>query len=98
MTNRTQTGFDLVELNGGTHNGTLEYQLVVKPKTNYGEGRFMQAPGPLGIKPDQEPAKAKAQNRPSYDQIWHWPSDPVQYGYELPKHEPSPITKTPANK
>ena len=86
--NRTATGFDILELNGGTHSGTLEYQLVVKPKTNYGEGRFMQAPGPLGLKADSEPAAARAQNRPDYSQIWHWPSDQTQYGYTIPKQEP----------
>ncbi|MBK7083248.1 MAG: hypothetical protein IPH53_00650 [Flavobacteriales bacterium] len=40
VTNRTATGFDLVELNGGGHSGTLDYQLTAKPKTNSGEGRF----------------------------------------------------------
>ncbi len=86
VTNRTATGFDILELNGGNHSGILEYQLVVKPKTNYGEGRFMQAPGPAGLK--EEPTAARAQNRPEYSQIFHWPSDPVQYGYEFKKQEP----------
>jgi len=88
ITNRTETGFDILELNGGTHSGTLEYQLVVKPKTNYGEGRFMQAPGPAGLAEDKEPAAARAQNRPSYSQIWHWPSDNAAYGYDIPKQQP----------
>ena len=94
ITNRTETGFDIKELNGGTHSGILEYQLVVKPKTNYGEGRFMQAPGPAGLKPENEPAAAKARNRPDYSQIWHWPSDQQQYGYELPKPEPVSPART----
>jgi hypothetical protein len=98
MTNRSQTGFDLVELNGGTHSGTLEYQLVAKPKTNYGEGRFMQAPGPAGLKPDKEPAKAKAKNQPDVSKIWRWPSDNVVYDYKLPKQEPLPMTKTQEKK
>ena len=98
MSNRTENGFDLIELNGGTHSGKLEYQLVVKPKTNYGEGRFMQAPGPAGLKPEMEPAKAKAQNQPDRSKIWRWPSDQVQYGYELPKQEPIPVVKTAAHK
>jgi hypothetical protein len=98
ITNRSETGFDILELNGGAHSGTLEYELVVKPKTNYGEGRFMQAPGPLGLKPENEPAAAKAQNRPEYSQIWHWPSDPSQYGYVIPKQEPLSTVKTAEKK
>jgi len=96
--NRTSTGFDILELNGGTHSGTLEYQLVVKPKTNYGEGRFMQAPGPLGVKPENEPAAAKAQNRPDISQIWRWPSDQAQYGYTIPKQEPLSPVRTEVKK
>lgn len=80
--NQTATGFDLVELNGGTHSGQLHYQLVMKPKTNYGEGRFPQSPGPGYLKPDQEPASAKAANQPSYNNVFHWPADHVQYGYD----------------
>ena len=38
VTNRTATGFDLVELNGGNHTGMVDYQLVVKPKTGVGGG------------------------------------------------------------
>ncbi len=98
ITNRTERGFDILELNGGTHSGTLEYQLVVKPKTNYGEGRFMQAPGPAGLKADKEPMKAKAKNQPEYSKIWHWPSDNVVYGYDLPKQEPLPVKKEEVKK
>lgn len=82
MVNQTATGFDIVEMNGGTHSGTLHYQLVVKPKTNYGEGRFPQAPGPGYLKADREPAAAKAANNPQDGrEVFHWPSDHETYGY-----------------
>jgi hypothetical protein len=42
--NQTATGFDLLELNDGKHSGKINYQLVVKPKTNYGVGRFALVP------------------------------------------------------
>ncbi len=80
--NKTATGFDIVELNGGKHSGTLDYQLVVKPKTGFGEGRFPQAPGPVGTKPETEPAAAKAKNQPDPSKIFYWPSDAKTYGYE----------------
>lgn len=76
--NQTPTGFDLVELNGGNHSGKLDYQLVCKPKTNYGEGRFPQAPGPYYAK-DNVPA-ARAANRPTSAFIW--PADHIQYNYD----------------
>lgn len=98
MINRTAEGFDIVELNGGTNSGTLEYNLVVKPKTNYGEGRFMQAPGPSGLKPDQEPAKAKAKNQPDPSKIWRWPSDNVVYEYIIPKEESQKVIKNETRK
>jgi hypothetical protein len=83
MMNQTATGFDLVEMNGGTHSGTLHYQLVVKPKTNYGEGRFPQAPGPGYLKADKEPKLAKAANDPTDGrEVFHWPSDHETYGYD----------------
>jgi len=73
----------LKELNGGTHSGTLHYQLVVKPKTNYGEGRFPQASGPYFSK-DLKLTKAKTQNqnRVNNAQIFEWPADWEVYGYE----------------
>jgi hypothetical protein len=80
VTNQTATGFDLVELNGATHSGTLDYQMVCKPKTNYGQGRFPQGRGPAWVKPDMEPASAKAANRPT--NIFYWPADWEQYGYD----------------
>ncbi|MCB9231974.1 MAG: hypothetical protein H6581_09940 [Bacteroidia bacterium] len=80
--NQTATGFDLVELNGGNHSGELHYQLVMKPKTNFGEGRYPQAPGPGYLKPDLEPAAAKAANQPKAGQVFRWPSDQEQYGYD----------------
>ncbi|MEO8069408.1 MAG: hypothetical protein ABI599_17050 [Flavobacteriales bacterium] len=88
ITARTATGFDLVELNGGAHTGTLDYQLIAKPKTNLGEGRFVQAPGPAWLKPSMEPAKAKAANRPDPSSIYHWPSDWEVYGYDVEKVTP----------
>jgi hypothetical protein len=81
IVNQTATGFDIVELNGGNHSGRIDYQIVCKPKTNYGEGRFPQAPGPAWLKAEEEPASAKAANQPTYGQVFHWPSDDVQYGY-----------------
>jgi hypothetical protein len=80
LTNLTATGFDLVELNGATHTGTVDYQLVAKPKTNFGQGRFPQGRGPAWLKPDMEPQSAKAANQPK--NIFYWPADHVQYGYD----------------
>ncbi len=93
--NRTASGFDIVEVNEGTHSGKLDYQLVAKPKTGYGEGRFPQAPGPAGLKAENEPLKAKANNQPNPSNVFHWPADNVVYGYELKKQTPVPATKTP---
>lgn len=80
--NQTAKGFDLVELNGGTHSGLVDYQIVAKPKTNYGQGRFPQAPGPMGVKPSLEPLAAKAKNQPDPAKIFTWPADHVVYGYD----------------
>lgn len=82
ITNKTATGFDIVELNNGSHSGVIDYQIIVKPKTNYGEGRFPQAPGPAWLKPSEEPASAKAANQPLGQEIFQWPADWVVYGYE----------------
>lgn len=83
IVNQTPTGFDLVELNGGTHSGKLDYQLIVKPKTNYGVGRFPQAPGPAWVKADKEPAAAKAKNNPKDGRkIFIWPAETVTYNYK----------------
>ncbi|MBL7929014.1 MAG: hypothetical protein JNL47_06030 [Bacteroidia bacterium] len=91
VTNRTATGFDLVELNGGNSTGWIDYQIIVKPKTNFGEGRFPQAPGPVGLK--QDPPAAKARNQPDPTKIFRWPSDNVVYGYDRPKQEMLPVNK-----
>ncbi len=88
VTNRTATGFDLVELNGGQHTGTIDYQLVVKPKTGYGEGRFPQAPGPGWLKPEHEPAATRAANQPDPRGIYYWPADWEVYGYDVAKATP----------
>lgn len=88
VTNRTATGFDLVELNGGGHSGTLDYQLVVKPKTGFGEGRFPQAPGPAWLKREHEPAAARAANQPDPERIQYWPADWEVYGYDVSKATP----------
>jgi hypothetical protein len=83
LVNQTPTGFDLVELNGGKHSGKLDYQLVVKPKTNYGVGRFPQAPGPAWVKSDKEPAAAKAKNNPKDGRkIFIWPAETETYNYK----------------
>ena len=82
IVNQTTTGFDLVELNGGDHSGILHYQMAVKPKTNYGEGRFAQAPGPAYLKSDKEPKQAKAANNPADGRdIFTWQPDHIVYGY-----------------
>ncbi|NQY07189.1 MAG: hypothetical protein HRT68_13620 [Flavobacteriaceae bacterium] len=72
---------ELLELNGGTHSGKLQYQLTVKPKTNYGEGRFRQAPAPSFTKGMTIPG-AQAKNDPDRTKIFEWPSDWEVYGYE----------------
>ena len=79
---QTTKSVDILELNGGTHSGKLQYQIVVKPKTNYGEGRFQQAPGPAYLKADKEPMIAKAKNQPNDGrEIYQWPADHVVYKY-----------------
>ncbi|MBK9419418.1 MAG: hypothetical protein IPN44_00010 [Flavobacteriales bacterium] len=88
VVNRSSTGFDLVELNSGSHSGTLDYQLVAKPRTNYGQGRFSQAPGPAWLKSDQEPISAKAANQLKDRKIFRWPADWEVYGYDLDKVTP----------
>lgn len=86
--NKTSTGFDIVEMNKGTHNGSIDYQIIVKPKTNYGEGRFPYAPPPAFIKSADEPQAAKTKNIPSYENVYHWPADWDVYGYD-----PAKVTK-----
>jgi len=82
MVNKTSTGFDLVEINGGQHDGTLDFQLIVKPKTGYGEGRFPQAPGPANLKTELEPAAAKAANQVDPNNVFYWPADHIVYKYD----------------
>jgi hypothetical protein len=79
--NKSAEGFDIVELNSGRGNGPVDYQIVVKPKTNYGVGRFNQAPGPGWLKADKDPASAKAANQPDPNKIFNWPADHIVYGY-----------------
>jgi len=79
---QTNKSVEILELNGGNHSGKLQYQLVVKPKTNYGEGRFQQAPGPAYLKADKEPLAAKAKNQPNDGRkIFQWPADHLVYKY-----------------
>lgn len=88
--NKTSDGFDIVELNQGQHSGTIDYQVIVKPKTNYGEGRFPQAPGPAYLKKDKEPALAKAANNPADGRkIFHWPAETETYKFKY--EEPAEI-------
>jgi len=77
--NKTATGFDLVEVNNGTSSGEVDYQIVAKPKTNFGEGRFAYMPGPF--KYEDDPAQAKAQNVVDWENIYRWPADWDVYGY-----------------
>ena len=82
IVNQTATGFDIVELNGGSNNGKVQYQIIVRPKTGYGEGRFPQAPGPAYLKADKEPAAAKTLNQPNDGRtIFYWPADHIVYKY-----------------
>ena len=82
VVNQTKTGFDIVELNGGSHSGKIQYQIIVKPKTSFGEGRFAQAPGPSYLKPENEPKAAKAKNQINDGKhIYKWPADHVVYKY-----------------
>lgn len=79
---QTKNSVEILELNGGTHSGKLQYQLVAKPKTNFGEGRFPQAPGPGYLKADKEPIAAKAINQPADGRaIYKWPADHIVYKY-----------------
>ena len=80
--NKTATGFDLVEVNSGTSSGEVDYQIIAKPKTNYGEGRFAYMPGPI-LKYEDDPAQAKAVNQPDWKKIYRWPADWEVYGYSV---------------
>ena len=92
VTNQTAIGFDLIELNEGTHSGNLYYQIIAKPRTNYGEGRFSQAPGPSGSPKDNH-GFAHAVNQINPAKIWHWQADELVYGYTRLKPQPKKITK-----
>ncbi|MDQ3111739.1 MAG: hypothetical protein M3R17_17760 [Bacteroidota bacterium] len=81
VVNKTATGFDIVELRGGTSTGEIDYQIVARPKTNYGEGRFPQAPSPAGMK-DAPITKAKAANPGNRTTMYRWPADWEVYGYD----------------
>ena len=89
ITNQSSTGFDIVELNGGRNNGKVQYQIIVRPKTGYGEGRFPQAAGPAYLKADKEPTAAKAKNQPNDGRtIFYWPADHDVYKYNPEDHVP----------
>jgi hypothetical protein len=95
--NKTTTGFDIVELNNGNHSGKIDFQIIVKPKTGYGEGRFPQAPGPGWLKPEEEPASAKAANQTKGKEIFYWPADWEVYGYETLAKQKIEEIRTPVN-
>jgi len=82
--NKSATGFDLVERNGGINSGEIDYQIIAKPKTNYGEGRFVQAPGPAWLKYNIDAANAK--NQPSRRDIFRWAKDWDVYNYNIEDH------------
>jgi hypothetical protein len=92
VVNKSANGFDLVEVNGGNHSGEVDYQIIARPKTNYGEGRFPQGPGPAGG-PKEIPAAAKAQNSGNRDTMFRWPADQTVYGYTL--IQPQPVAAQP---
>lgn len=79
--NKTSDGFDIVEVNGGVHSGEIDYQIVAKPKTNFGEGRFPQAPGPAYMSGKPEPEKARAANVPDRKNVYRWTPEWELYGY-----------------
>ncbi len=57
---------------------------MLKPKTNYGVGRYSQAPGPAYVKRDKEPAAAKAANDPRDGRkIFIWPAEADVYNYKV---------------
>jgi hypothetical protein len=96
ITNKTASGFDIVESNGGLHSGEVDYQVIAKPKTNFGEGRFSQAPGPVWLRHGVEPAAAKAANQLDYNKIFHWPADWEVYKYNPADYVNKDLT-IPAN-
>jgi hypothetical protein len=65
---------------------------VVKPKTDFGEDLFPQAPGPFGLKED--PPSARTKNQPDPSKIFHGPSDLRIYGNILAKPQPNPHEET----
>jgi len=79
--NKTENGFDIVEMNGGTHSGEIDFQIVAKPKTNYGEGRFSQAPGPSYVLLKGDVEQAKTKNQPDRSNVFRWDSDYKVYNY-----------------
>ncbi|MPM12561.1 hypothetical protein SDC9_58914 [bioreactor metagenome] len=85
--NKTEKGFDIVEMNGGVHSGEIDFQIVAKPRTNYGEGRFPQAKSRF-VKSQNEPEAAKAQNQPDYSKTFRWPNDWEVYGYDVEENTP----------
>ncbi|MEI6767051.1 MAG: hypothetical protein WCM76_15575, partial [Bacteroidota bacterium] len=60
----------------------FDYMVLLKPKTNYGEGRFPQAPGPGFMRDKNEIELAKAANRPDMTKVFHWADDWDVYGYD----------------
>lgn len=79
--NKTASGFDIVEMNGGTHSGEIDFQIVAKPKTNYGEGRFSQAPGPSYVLLKGDVEQAKTKNQPDRSKVFRWEPDYKVYNY-----------------
>jgi len=79
--NKTASGFDIIEMNGGTHNGEIDFQIIAKPKTNFGEGRFPQAKGPSFLYLKGESEMAKTKNIPDRNKIFRWDPDWVVYHY-----------------
>lgn len=74
-------GFRLVERGGGRHSCEIDYSIVVRPKTNHGEGRFPEAPGPSYVR-DKDIPGARAKNRPDRSKVFRWGADWEVYGYD----------------
>ncbi len=79
---KTKAGFDVFRsIEDADEDVVFDYMVVVKPKTNYGAGRFVQARGPGFLKSENDPAAAKAANQGA-DEIFNWPPDWEVYDYE----------------
>ncbi len=78
---KDKTGFTLVAPDA-VDDVPFDYMVIVKPKTNYGEGRYPQAPGPGFMNGAIGPEAAKAKNQPDRSKVFRWQPDWEVYGYD----------------